>query len=277
MNADAEVLRAFVTAKDEADTNRQSPAGMVRLSVSHSVLTSIVSKFTVYDKSMSIGTLKDKLERTYGTPVQFMTLQLYDAPSKGGQLLGNLTDESKLLGYYSPLDNMRLHVVDRDPNHTVALLQDVSQVEKYEMSEKDYNARDNTVRKLKQKEKEKKEAAGGGTGCGSVSCGSPGTCGGASEEVVIPDHMHVGDRCEIMSGDGSLGRRGTVMYVGGLHFAKGCWVGVRFDEPVGKNDGSAKGQKYFDCPMNYGSFTKPDKVTVGDFPELDLFDDDEEL
>lgn len=53
---------------------------------------------------------------------------------------------------------------------------------------------------------------------------------------------------------------------------------MQFDEPVGKNDGSVKGRRYFECPLGYGSFQRPDKVSAGDYPEIDEFkfsDDDE--
>jgi tubulin-folding cofactor B len=44
---------------------------------------------------------------------------------------------------------------------------------------------------------------------------------------------------------------------------------VKFDEPVGKNDGAVKGERYFTCPDGYGSFQRPENVTVGDYPDED--------
>ena len=53
-----------------------------------------------------------------------------------------------------------------------------------------------------------------------------------SPHVDIP----IGSRCEI--GESDLKKRGTVRYVGTTKFSDGIWVGVEFDEPLGKNDGS---------------------------------------
>ena len=57
--------------------------------------------------------------------------------------------------------------------------------------------------------------------------------------------------------------------------AAGWWVGVQFDEPVGKSDGSVKGTRYFEAGAGYAGFVRPDKVTQGDFPVVDEFADDE--
>lgn len=53
-------------------------------------------------------------------------------------------------------------------------------------------------------------------------------------------------------------------------------MGVQLDEPVGSNDGSVKGTKYFDCPEKYGAFVRGVNVKFGDYPEKDIFADDDE-
>lgn len=55
-------------------------------------------------------------------------------------------------------------------------------------------------------------------------------------------------------------------------------VGVCFDEPVGKGNGTAKGIKLFDCLDKFGGFVRGKNVKVGDYPEreINLDDDDEE-
>ncbi|KAK8858530.1 hypothetical protein IAR55_002757 [Kwoniella newhampshirensis] len=49
-------------------------------------------------------------------------------------------------------------------------------------------------------------------------------------------------------------------------FAAGKWVGVELLEPAGKNDGSVKGERYFDCQPNHGVFVRPSQVKVLEAP-----------
>ena len=74
-------------------------------------------------------------------------------------------------------------------------------------------------------------------------------------------------------------RRGTISYIGLVPEIPGIgvWIGVRLDEPTGKNDGSVKGKRYFECGANCGVFVRPERCEAGDFPALNEFGDDEDL
>ena len=85
--------------------------------------------------------------------------------------------------------------------------------------------------------------------------------------------MAVGMRCQVMPGK----RRGAVGFIGEVEgLAAGYWVGVKLDEPVGRNDGSRGDKKYFECEPGFGSFVRPKNTAVGDYPERDLLDDDDD-
>ncbi|ESN96560.1 hypothetical protein HELRODRAFT_138339, partial [Helobdella robusta] len=54
---------------------------------------------------------------------------------------------------------------------------------------------------------------------------------------------------------------GTLKFIGQTQFAKGDWAGIELDEPIGKNDGSIDGKRYFKCPPQFGLFAPVAKVT----------------
>ncbi|XP_078145016.1 restin isoform X2 [Centroberyx gerrardi] len=77
------------------------------------------------------------------------------------------------------------------------------------------------------------------------------------------------------AGDFQLGERvwvngnkpGYVQFVGGTQFAPGQWAGIVLDEPIGKNDGSVAGFRYFQCEDGRGIFTRPSKLSRTALPE----------
>ena len=100
---------------------------------------------------MTVLRMKEKLQSHVGSSVSAMRLQLRDAQ---GKPVASLDDDARPLGYYSPRDGFTLHVVDTDAGSASAAgwLEDVSKVEKFELSDEAYAARDNTYRKFKEEQ-----------------------------------------------------------------------------------------------------------------------------
>lgn len=73
--------------------------------------------------------------------------------------------------------------------------------------------------------------------------------------------LELNQRCLVKSFTGPYKeRRGWLRYIGKVPEINNddIWCGIEFDKPVGKNDGSIKGKRYFG-PLNpnYGGFVKP--------------------
>ena len=58
------------------------------------------------------------------------------------------------------------------------------------------------------------------------------------------------------------GAEGVVAYIGPVHYANGEFAGVVMGPGLGKNDGSIKGKRYFDCPAGQGLMVKLRDLTV---------------
>lgn len=80
------------------------------------------------------------------------------------------------------------------------------------------------------------------------------------EEEDDARELQEGDLVEIL--DDPTARRGRVRFIGETDFEPGIWVGIEFDSPVGKNDGSYDGKQYFSCPPKHGSFFNPEKLLL---------------
>ena len=56
------------------------------------------------------------------------------------------------------------------------------------------------------------------------------------------------------------GYTGVVRYYGDTHYASGSFVGIELEEPMGKNNGTVKGQVYFSCAPKHGLMVRPSDV-----------------
>lgn len=215
-----------------------------------------------FQKGISVIDLKQKLELLTGGSSETMKLELFDKENK---MICPLSDDNALFGSYPVEDGMRLHVVDK---FSLRNELEFENVEKYEMPTELYAKKQDTVRaylmrnklgkyhddELKKRELAEKEK---------------------EEEKNMAEAMILGSRCQVTL-PGAARRLGAVRYAGKVDGLNGYWVGIQYDEPLGKNNGSVNGQKYFECPQNYGSFVKPQYVVCGDFPEEE-YDLDEEI
>ena len=98
------------------------------------------------DLNWSIAKVKEFLERKFGISANDMRLQLRNSQ---GQIVGLPTDPTATLGSYNPQEGMTVHVIDESGHTLRGEFDDVSQVEKYKISEQAYAARDDTFRAFK--------------------------------------------------------------------------------------------------------------------------------
>lgn len=89
---------------------------------------------------------------------------------------------------------------------------------------------------------------------------SPGSVTSPTQEGSAD--FQIGDRVWV-----SGNKPGYVQFIGGTQFAPGQWAGIVLDEPIGKNDGSVAGVRYFQCEDGRGIFTRPSKLSKTALPE----------
>ncbi|KAF9111259.1 hypothetical protein BGX27_005174 [Mortierella sp. AM989] len=216
-------------------------------------------------KASTIDNIKIKLEPITGISPSFQQLQLYNNDILVTSLEGYPAET--MLGAF-PIENYwTINVIDTNPSRVKGRYNDVSLVQKFELPDEEYEKRSDTVLAFKKR-----------NNLGRFNDATSDTSSASAQDRAFEEaakNIKVDDRCEVDVGGAALKRRGTVRYIGKTEFQPGLWVGVQYDEPLGKNNGTVQGVHYFTCPANYGSFVRPDKVETGDFPEENLFSDED--
>lgn len=231
---------------------------------------------------------KTKIEQITGIEPNFQTILLYpNSSSNEYVMISDCKQYSKaqdeqvtLLSIKGITPYCRFHVQNGNPDSIIA------ELEREENEDDSAGARNDYEYKLSEEEYAKKSDS-------ILSWKKENQLGrfdpkfndikerNLEENLKILSSIKVGDRCRVINIQGE--RRGLVKFVGKVQeLDKGeqIWVGVEFDEPVGKNNGTIDGRRIYECKQNHGSFIKPKQVEIGDFPEIDPFadsDDDDEL
>ncbi|KAI5950734.1 hypothetical protein KGF54_003808 [Candida jiufengensis] len=225
--------------------------------------------------------LKLKLEQITGIEPKNQLIQYF--PNKYSnefikiESQPNEQEEDTLLSNLNIKNYSRLHIIDLDPNSTTNQIsstispsiqnQKNQEQEEFKLSEEEYQKRSNTVLSWKQQQKLGRFDPDYEIMQNKIN----------HENQEQLQKIKVGLRCRIINIEGE--RRGLVKFVGkieDLDKGKNDWVGIEFDEPVGKNNGDIDGIQIFICKPKHGSFVKPKQVEIGDFPELNPFDDMDE-
>ncbi|KAM8743148.1 CAP-Gly domain-containing linker protein 1 isoform 2-T3 [Acanthopagrus schlegelii] len=89
---------------------------------------------------------------------------------------------------------------------------------------------------------------------------SPGTASSPTQEGSAD--FQIGEKVWVNGN-----KPGYVQFIGGTQFAPGQWAGIVLDDPIGKNDGSVAGVRYFQCEDGRGIFTRPSKLSKTALPE----------
>ena len=167
-----------------------------------------------------IADVKARLKLHVGTPVEHQRL----VHKINGTMVRELSDDTKMLGFYSVESGHEIHIVDTDPFSLSrgGGLTDVSLVEKYKMSDHDYDKRSGTMRDYIRKKRAEdpkfklKPQSTPQTAMRAAQVGAPADVGPDSVAGIT-----VGNRCQVMPGK----RRGVVMTVGEVDGLKaGYWV-----------------------------------------------------
>lgn len=219
-----------------------------------------------FPSAITLEQLRNRLEMVCGASATSMQLELLDGE---GRFLKHLSDSTSTLADMGIASGMQLRV--SDPTARANDFAADESVPKFELSLDEYAERDQSLLAFKRERK-----------LGRFDEQRQLELQQQQAEKLRLDQeraatLRVGARCQVTLIGSTSSKRGAIRYVGSTHFKEGAWVGVQYDEPVGKNDGSVQGRRYFQCAPGYGAFVRPSTVESGDFPELALDEEMDEI
>ncbi|KAI4094136.1 MAG: hypothetical protein LQ344_002390 [Seirophora lacunosa] len=214
--------------------------------------------------SWTISQLKARLEPITGIAPALQTLAVRQPQQQEMTAISAADEDRTEIGSWSLLAYAELHVASTDPSSADAI-PPLSSVPKYEMPVETYSSLPATVLAYKKTHQ-----------IGRFDPHAPEWKERKAADLwkeIAEGRITLGARCILSP---LTTRRGTVAYVGLIPEIPGVgpWVGVRLDEPAGKNDGSVGGKRYFECGPQYGVFVRPNRVDVGNWTELGLDEGD---
>lgn len=193
-----------------------------------------------------------RLEMLSGIESNAMTIEYFvDKAKKATIVSSDEGDLESAIGCHVDGEEHRLHLVDTRGDRNAVDFNKLEAVPKFELSEEEYNKRNDSLRQFKKQLKSNRSEGGDAIDEEHMS--------------TLMDSLRIGDVVEVTV-KGKPNRRGRIMFKGMISVIPnsdpGHWVGVRYDEPLGKNDGSIGGQRYFDCEPNHGAFVRPSSIHV---------------
>ncbi|PYH60626.1 TBCB family protein [Aspergillus niger CBS 101883] len=259
----------------------------------------------------SVSQLKGKLETMTGVPPGSQRL-LLKSPGRPDQWVEG---DDSIIGDWGLMKGCEIEVHDTRPQSARPNFTDLSSVEKYVLPTSTYESLSNSVLAWKKNQKlgrfdpnaltpeesirqqSERDAAEIQQRVGSANFRFEKDQSWGLKQKNPNDCTYLGiaidKRAIVLPSSPPHIRRGTIRFVGPVPTipfpgvdpkkvqldseALPIWVGIELDEPLGKNDGSVGGQRFFTCPNKTGVFVKPEKVEVGDFPPLELDDLDDEI
>lgn len=203
-------------------------------------------RFSLYD---TIGDVKSRAVTHFGSDADNFRVSI---KRHGTTFMTNCPNSSTLLELDVRTGDEICFEASAAAARMIDEVTDVSRIKKYVMDDETYDARENTVREYKRKQREALIAQG---------LLQP------EEPKDYPKFTgQVGDRCRTLL-DG-FNHNGVVRWFGevpGLRPGQ-QWVGIELDEPFGRNDGTVKGVRLWECRAGHGLLVRVPDCEVGDFP-----------